>query len=284
MLADAAVARPTALGASGGALGYSGIPGIAVAFDTYKGAVDPSANFVGIANGTNGAVDRLAWLATSTAIPNLRTATRHVVVDVNGGVMTVSIDGTQYLSQAVTLPPNVLLGFTGATGWVLDNHQVSNVVVSGDGGTPPPPPPPDPATLRITNTVSAPSGSSQASQTFTYSGSCPSAFTTGAIGSGGSASPTLTGAVAGASCSVAETAQSDAELEHDGLRQRRRGAETDRLRRQAHRADVRARRRARTPSRSPTPTRRRSDDDPEPGARRLAAQRHRADLRQLAAS
>lgn len=208
VLADAAVARPTALGASGGGLGYSGIPGIAVAFDTYRGAVDPSANFVGIANGTNGAADRLFWLATSSAIPNLRTAVRHVVVDVSAGVMTVKIDGTQYLSQAVTLPPNVLLGFTGATGWVLDNHQVSNVVVSGDGGTapPPPPPPPDPATLSVTNTVSAPAGSSQANQTFTYGGSCPSAFTTAAIGNGGSASPTLTGAVAGASCSVAETA------------------------------------------------------------------------------
>jgi hypothetical protein len=209
VLADAAVARPTALGASGGALGYSGIPGIAVAFDTYKGAVDPSANFVGIANGTNGAVDRLFWLATSSAIPNLRSATRHVVVDVNGGVMTVKLDGVQYLSQAVTLPPNVLLGFTGATGWVIDNHQVSNVVVSGDGGTPPPPPPPASATLRITNAVSAPSGSSQAAQTFTYSGSCPSAFTTSALGNGGSATPTLTNAVEGASCLVAETAPSE---------------------------------------------------------------------------
>ncbi|HEX7292189.1 MAG TPA: choice-of-anchor D domain-containing protein [Conexibacter sp.] len=209
VLADAAVARPTALGASGGALGYSGIPGIAVAFDTYRGTVDPSANFVGIANGTNGAVDRLFWLATSSTIPNLRTAVRHVVVDADAGVIRVSIDGTQYLSQAVTLPPNVLLGFTGATGWVLDNHQVSNVVVSGDGGTAPPPPPPDPATLRVTNAVSAPSGSPQAAQTFTFSGACPSSFTTAALGNGGSATPTLTGALAGASCSVAQTAPSE---------------------------------------------------------------------------
>jgi Bacterial lectin/Abnormal spindle-like microcephaly-assoc'd, ASPM-SPD-2-Hydin/PQQ-like domain len=210
VLADAAVARPTALGASGGALGYGGIPGIAVAFDTYKGAVDPSANFVGIANGTNGGIDRLAWLTTSTTIPNLRSAVRHVVVDLDAGVLRVSIDGIQYLSQAVTLAPNVLLGFTGGTGWVIDNHQVSNVVVSGDAGSaPPPPPPPDPATLRVTNTVSAPAGSSQAAQTFTYSGSCPSAFTTAALGNGGSASPTLTGAVAGASCSVAQTAPSE---------------------------------------------------------------------------
>jgi len=209
VLADAAAARPTALGASGGGLGYSGIPGIAVAFDTYKGAIDPSANFVGIANGTNGAVDRLNWLATSTAVPNLRNTTRHVVVDVNAGTITVSVDGTQYLSKAVATPSSVLLGFTGATGWVVDNHQVSNVVVTGDGGAPPPPPPPADATLRIANTVSAPSGSAEAKQTFTYSGSCPSAFTTSAIGSGASASPTLAGAVEGASCSVAETAPSD---------------------------------------------------------------------------
>jgi hypothetical protein len=210
VLADAAVARATALGASGGGLGYSGIPGIAVAFDTYRGAVDPSANFIGIANGTNGAADRLFWLATSTTVPNLRSAVRRVVVDLDGGILRVSIDGSQYLSQAVTLAPRVLLGFTGATGWVLDNHQVSNVAISGDAGAPPPPPPPpDPATLGVTNTVSAPSGSPQAAQTFTYSGSCPSSFTTAAIGNGASASPTLTGAVAGASCSVAQTAPSE---------------------------------------------------------------------------
>lgn len=204
VLADAAVARTTSLGATGGGLGYTGIPGIAVAFDTYRGTVDPSANFVGIANGTNGGTDRLAWLATSTTIPNLRTAIRHVVVDVENGTIKVSIDGTQYLSQAVTLAPNVLLGFTGATGAVTDNHQVSNVVISGDGGVTPPPP--TPATLRIANTVTAPSGSPQATQAFTYGGTCPSAFTTAALGTGGSASPTLTGAVAGASCTVSETA------------------------------------------------------------------------------
>lgn len=208
-LADAATATKTALGATGGGLGYAGIPGFAVAFDTYKGAVDPSANFVGIANGTNGGTDRLNWLATSTAIPSLRSAVRHVVVDVSNGTIVVSIDGVQYLSQAVTLPPKVLLGFTAATGAVTDNHQVANVVISGDGGTPPPPPPPSPATLTIANAVNAPAGSTQAAQTFTFGGSCPSAFTTAAIGNGATASPPLTGAVAGSSCTVAETAPSD---------------------------------------------------------------------------
>jgi hypothetical protein len=205
-LADAATATPTALGATGGGLGYTGIPGIAVAFDTYKGAVDPSANFVGIANGTNGAPDRLNWLATSTAIPALRTAVRHVVVDVNGGIVTVSIDGAPVLSQAVALPPKVLLGFTAATGAVTDNHQVANAVISGDTSPnpPPPPPPPTPATLQVAEHVSAPSGSAQAATTLVVSGTCPSAFTTAALGDGASATPALTGAVAGSSCTVGE--------------------------------------------------------------------------------
>jgi CelD/BcsL family acetyltransferase involved in cellulose biosynthesis len=279
-LADAAAARPTALGASGGGLGYSGIPGIAVAFDTYKGAVDPSANFVGIANGTNGAVDRLNWLATATAIPNLRSAVRHVVVDVNNGTISVSIDGTQYLSQAVTLPPKVLLGFTGATGWVLDNHQVANVVISGDGAAPPPPPPPPPpATLTITNTVNAPSGSSQAAQTFAFSGACPSAFTTAALGNGASASPTLTGA--GLLLHGLRAGAERPELDDDRVDQRRRADQTDGRGRPAHGAGVRAaggREHRRVRQHLPA----RLDDDPEPGAGRLAAQRHRADLRHVA--
>src|SRR5581483_11219156 len=65
---------------------------------------------------------------------------------------------------------------------------------------------PPAATLKITNAINAPSGSSQAESTLTYSGTCPPSFTTAALGDGGSASPALTGAGQGASCSVAETA------------------------------------------------------------------------------
>ena len=44
-------ALPTSLGLPGGGLGYAGIPGVAVTFDTYQNGTDPSANFMGIANG-----------------------------------------------------------------------------------------------------------------------------------------------------------------------------------------------------------------------------------------
>jgi hypothetical protein len=70
------------------------------------------------------------WLATSTAVPNLRSAVRHVTVTVNAGVMTVSIDGTQYLSQAVTLGSSVLIGFGGGTGGLTDIHSVKNVAIT----------------------------------------------------------------------------------------------------------------------------------------------------------
>jgi len=97
------------------------------------------------------------------------------------------------------------VGFTGATGGQTDIHEVSNVVVSGDA----PPSGPLPATLSISSVIKAPSGSSQAATQLTYSGTCPSSFTTAAIGNGGSLSPTLTGAVAGTSCTVAEATPSE---------------------------------------------------------------------------
>ena len=50
-LADASVTKPTALGVNGGGEGFSGIKGIAVSLDTWKNAVNPSSNFVGIATG-----------------------------------------------------------------------------------------------------------------------------------------------------------------------------------------------------------------------------------------
>ena len=194
-------AKPTSLGVQGGALGFSGIPGIAVAFVTYKSTGAPSSNFVGVTDGPVGtAPDALHWLATSTAVPSLR-AKRHVVVEILNGVLTVKVEGVQVISQAVTLPPQVLLGFSGGSGGATDNHQVANVAVAGD-----PPPSTQPATLKIVNTVSAPSGSAQEAAQMIYSGSCPTAFTTAAIGNAGSATPSLPSAVSGSPCTVRETA------------------------------------------------------------------------------
>ncbi|MFN8036326.1 MAG: choice-of-anchor D domain-containing protein [Acidimicrobiia bacterium] len=131
---------PTALGGTGGALGFAGIAGVAVTFDTYlnSGSADPSANFVGIATGYSGAVDHLTYAATSTAVPNLRSGTHHAKVVASSGRLKVSVDGTQYLDAAVTLPPGVMVGFTGGTGGLTDQHAVTNVAITSGTVAPAP--------------------------------------------------------------------------------------------------------------------------------------------------
>ena len=131
----AAGATPTSLGDGGGGLGFGdGPPGIAVTLDTFKSTGDPSANFVGITDGY-AATGGFHYLATSTAVPNLRSATRHVKVTVAAGLMTVSVDGVQYMSQPVTLGANVLVGFGGGTGGATDIHSVKNVVITSGAVT-----------------------------------------------------------------------------------------------------------------------------------------------------
>ena len=198
--ADASKATSAALGVKGGGLGFSGIPGIAVAFDTYKGTGAPSNNFVGISDGAGAAANTLHWLSTAALASSLRSATRHVKVEVLSGAITVWIEGVKVLTGTATLPPNVYLGFTGGTGGLTDVHQVANVAVTGEAAQSPPPS----ASLKVVSVVNAPSGSSQASTQLVFSGSCPSSFTTAGLGNGGSVTPALTGAVAGAGCTVSE--------------------------------------------------------------------------------
>ncbi len=202
--ADAAKAAPTALGEDGGGLGFAGISGVAVAFDTYKNAVNPSNNFVGVSNGKGSSAGTLSWLATSTSVPALRTGTRHVKVEALNGTLTVWVEGSKVLSTAVTLPPRAFVGFTGGTGSLDDAHKAANVVISGEPAPKEEPPKeePQPATLKISNVVNAPAGTSQAETQLAFSGTCPSTFTTSPLGNGATATPALTGAVAGASCQV----------------------------------------------------------------------------------
>jgi hypothetical protein len=130
VLADGATA-PTALGAQGGGLGFSGIHGVAVALDTYGNPVNPSGNFVGVTDGpvTAAVPDQLHWLATDTGVADLR-ATHTFVVTLIDGTLSVTMDGTKLLTTSVTVGPNVLLGFSGGTGTVTDTHGVSNVFVT----------------------------------------------------------------------------------------------------------------------------------------------------------
>lgn len=135
-LLNAASTTTSALGAGGAELGFGGLPGVAVAFDTFKNAGYPSSNFAGIATGS--ANGHLTFAATSTAIPALRKGTHVVGVAVSGRTVTVTVDGKQYLSAAVAVPPTVLAAFTAGTGGLNDIHAVSAVSISSGATVVPP--------------------------------------------------------------------------------------------------------------------------------------------------
>lgn len=121
---------PTSLGYLGGGLGFSGIPGVAVALDTYLNANNPSDNFVGVSYGptTPSVPDELDWVTTNTEISDLE-GVNTITVNLVEGVLTVSVDGTQVLSTPVNVGPTVLVGFTGGTGSLTDDHSVSNAAI-----------------------------------------------------------------------------------------------------------------------------------------------------------
>jgi hypothetical protein len=136
-LLDATKATPSSIGAGGGGLGFGRLPGVAVTLNTFKDTGYPSANFVGIATGTG--PNGLTFAATSSRVPNLRSGSHTIGVNSSGGTLTVTVDGTQYLSAPVTLPPSVLVAFTGATGGLDDVHAVRNVAITAGGTALPPP-------------------------------------------------------------------------------------------------------------------------------------------------
>lgn len=142
-LIDAAKTGQSAIGGTAGALGFGGLPGVAVTLDTAKyGTHYPSANFAGIATGF--ASGQLNFAATSTKVPALRTGTHVIGVTTaaaTGGLttITVTVDGKQYLSKAVAVPKLVRLAFTAATGATTDRHQITAATITAGGAKIPPP-------------------------------------------------------------------------------------------------------------------------------------------------
>jgi hypothetical protein len=128
MLLDATKAGPTALGRVGGGMGFAGLPGVAVTLATYPQNGINSKNFVGVATSTAGGP--LAYVATSTAIPQLRTGTHAIEVSVGTtGNLIVKVDGVQVLDTKVAVPAYALVGFSGGTGGLTDIHTASAVAI-----------------------------------------------------------------------------------------------------------------------------------------------------------
>ncbi|GAA4633021.1 hypothetical protein GCM10023196_068900 [Actinoallomurus vinaceus] len=122
-LLDASTATSTSIGAAGAGLGVAGLPAVFAALDTWPSG---PGNVAGVGTAKPGSAT-LTYLKTTTAIPPLRTGTHAVDVRVTtASHMVVQIDGRQVLDVAVTLPPKVLVGFTGAVGGSTDTHAVLN--------------------------------------------------------------------------------------------------------------------------------------------------------------
>lgn len=146
----------TSLGATGGALGWGGLkdaatgrsesasPGVAVVFNTMAGTQNPPTTLVGVASATSDAApDQYSYLASRTTPGDLREGTHDVEVGYSHGLLSVRLDGKDFLNAPVTLPGQVRPGFTGGTGGMSDNHIVRNVAITtlpGDAGDPTPTP------------------------------------------------------------------------------------------------------------------------------------------------
>lgn len=137
-LLDASANGPTSIGTGGGGLGFSGLKGVAVSLDTFRGAADPSNNFVGLSTSSDGG-DDLTYAKTATNVPDLRTGSHAVSISVRAGTLTVGIDGATVLSAAVAVAANVLPAFTASTGGFTDAHTVTDVAVSSGSVRLPPP-------------------------------------------------------------------------------------------------------------------------------------------------
>jgi hypothetical protein len=130
-LVDASKGSTTGAGVAGGGVGFSGLPGIAVALNTF--AQSTTANFVGILAGPNSGTDAVTYLATAPIPAPLRTGTHKVTVSINAGVISVFIDGARllaYTPAAGVIPLNAYAGFTAGNGQLTDIHAVSAVTIA----------------------------------------------------------------------------------------------------------------------------------------------------------
>jgi hypothetical protein len=127
----------TAVGGGGTDLGFGGLNGTAVVLGTTATTVgsSTSSDFVGIEQSTAGGDPTLVASQDLTGNINLRSGTHMVTVSLKAGTLTVAIDGTTELTQAVSslpspLPSSAYVAFTGSTGSLTDRHLVQNAAIA----------------------------------------------------------------------------------------------------------------------------------------------------------
>jgi predicted lipoprotein with Yx(FWY)xxD motif len=130
-LLDATKATTTSRGNGADKLGFGGLPGVAVALDTFP------RQSVGIVTGQT--ATGLIYAAKTTNVPNLRSGTHVIGVTVTGSRIAVTVDGKSAVTASVSVPPTVLAAFTGANGGLTDDHDVSGVSIRTGAVRLPPP-------------------------------------------------------------------------------------------------------------------------------------------------
>ena len=165
VLADPSQGANTSMtGAVGYGLGAEGIPGFVLGFDTYQNgnqSTTPNCTYYNSESGTNVPCDPITvpymavgqgastlwenpWsfvngdLDTQSSkdytaaqfVPTTGTQAHNYVVTVVGGVMTVTMDGYELFSGAVSLPPVAYLGLTASTGGLEETLVFSNLTAT----------------------------------------------------------------------------------------------------------------------------------------------------------
>jgi hypothetical protein len=123
-------ATPTSLGAPGKGLAAEGIPGLVLAFDTYRNAGEPKVPYLGIGRGET-ALWENPWLDVNTAIPALAAVgtiiTHDYTVFIVQGKTTITLDGVQIFSGDITVPPVAYFYVTSSTGGKFEQTVISNL-------------------------------------------------------------------------------------------------------------------------------------------------------------
>ncbi len=117
------------VGGAGPLLGFGGLGGVAVAFDTKQDAGDPSGNFIGLTDGAS--AGKLRWVATSSLSAALRNPSgQRVKVVFKAGRTIVYINGAMRMNTTtLKVPASAYLAFTASTGTLHQLHNVYNLTV-----------------------------------------------------------------------------------------------------------------------------------------------------------
>jgi hypothetical protein len=118
-------------GTSGTGYGFKGLGGYAVVIDTSQGTGEPAAPYLTL-------LTSAGTKLTTATIPNVRDSANHTLkVILNAGKLSVSIDGTSYITSYTISGYTPVVGhwgFTAATGTTGESHYITNVTMKFPDG------------------------------------------------------------------------------------------------------------------------------------------------------